>query len=176
MHTIKARIAAGRDRGATPLEILAGLVLLGIIFGFLIVKFFGWRENTQDKGAQTTLRNALLAAETVYQQENDYLGSGGDAGDALGAVEPEITFDDDTGYDGSQGEDSNVVYVDAAADTIEMTVVADSGNHFCVLSVADSDDLADIGTFYNSLSETAVSAGGSVGCAIGDAEDGWPGV
>ena len=184
MHTIKARIAAGRDRGATPLEILAGLVLLGIIFGFLIVKFFGWRQNTQDKGAQTTLRNALLAAETIYQADQNYLGEGGatdaDAVAALTGVEPEVTFDEIANID-FDVKDPNIVYVDAttaptadvdSGQAIEMYAISDSGNAFCVLSVADSDTITDVGTYYNAAPEGA----GALDCGVGDDDDGFPGV
>lgn len=69
----KARLNG--ERGATPIEILAGLVLLGIIFSFIIVKFFSWRETTQDKGAQAKLRDATLAAESIYTTQQNYVGN-----------------------------------------------------------------------------------------------------
>lgn len=172
--TIIQKIKESRDRGATPLEILAGLVLLGIIFGFLIVKFFGWRESTQDKGAQGQLRSALLAAETVYQQEADYLGTANDAVAALQAVEPEINFDDDGTVTAGEVEVTTGANLGSSSaddgQAIMFQAISDSGNSFCILSIADSPTMSDVGTYYGAAAEGSAVAS----CDTSDRTDGFP--
>lgn len=143
------------ERGATPIEILAGLVLLGIIFGFIIVKFFSWRETTQDKSAQTNLRNASLAAESIYTLEHNYIGAniaaaatpaicdGVDGAKRLNCVEPELVFQ--TATTGMTPGDNRVLVAvsnvgsspSGANQVIQFTTWSATGRMWCLKVVSD---------------------------------------
>lgn len=163
---------ADGERGATPIEILAGLVLLGIIFSFIIVKFFSWRETTQDKGAQGNLRNAALAAESIYTTEGNYGTAAtltaaptncNDVGGAknLNCIEPSLEFIAATiNATNLSGGDTIHVQVSNANSTpsgvnqvLTLTTVSDSGRIWCQQIVADDGfgtgpNAREVGTYF----------------------------
>ena len=73
---MKLRNALRReDSGYTPLEVLGTLFLIGILVGFLIVRFIGWRDSANDRKAQHTVREAALVSEGIHDQEGFFVES-----------------------------------------------------------------------------------------------------
>lgn len=164
------------ERGATPIEILAGLVLLGIIFSFVIVKFFSWRETTQDKGAQSNIRNATLAAESVYTSAGDYgtaavltaartaaVCDGVDGNKNLNCVEPELTFTSTATALTKGGKEIFVSVADAEGprQVITFATWSSTGRMWCARVVSDDGYTQDVGTYYGGGNKAANSTAAS---------------
>lgn len=96
-----------RDAGYSPLEVLTTLLLIGILIGFLLVRFLGWRDAAMDRDAQATVREGALVAEAVYADnltfvqatiENDVdlvaepIGFVGDDADAAGSHQEMVLY------------------------------------------------------------------------------------
>jgi type IV pilus assembly protein PilA len=65
------------------------VLIIGILVAIALPTFLGARERAQNRAAQSSLRNALVAAKVAYTDVSDY----STATDAdLGAIEPALTY------------------------------------------------------------------------------------
>jgi len=65
------------------------VLIIAILIAIAIPTFLGARQRANNRAAQSSLRNALTAAKTIFTDNNDY--STATAG-AVSAVEPSLTF------------------------------------------------------------------------------------
>lgn len=89
LATLKAR--RDREEGFTLIELMVVVLIIAILIAIAIPTFLGARERAQERGAQSSVRNALTASKTLFTDNENY-----DTADAagLGAVEPSLTFVD----------------------------------------------------------------------------------
>jgi type IV pilus assembly protein PilA len=111
------------------------------LIAIAIPTFLGARNRAQDRAAQSSLRNALTAAKTIYTDGEDYtkVFSGG-APTPLTGVEPSLTFVTTA----STGQTE--VFVDATnttADYIDMATYSKSGT---CMWISDETTGANAGT------------------------------
>jgi len=65
------------------------VLIIGILIAIALPTFLGARERAQNRAAQSSLRNALVAAKTAYTDDGDY--SGATSAD-LPAIEPSLSY------------------------------------------------------------------------------------
>jgi type IV pilus assembly protein PilA len=79
----------GDERGFTPIELIVGVLAIGILLTVAVPTFVGARSRSQDGAAKSSLRNALTAANVIYTDTMDYAGADIDG---LAATDRSLTF------------------------------------------------------------------------------------
>jgi type IV pilus assembly protein PilA len=93
---IIAKLRARRDgdeEGFTLIELMVVVLIIAILIAIAIPTFLGAQNKAKDRAAQSSLRNALTAAKTLYTDSSDYTTA---TPAALQGVEPSLTFCDGT--------------------------------------------------------------------------------
>jgi len=142
IHTLKAR--RDREEGFTLIELMVVVLIIAILIAIAIPTFLGARERAQDRGAQSDLRNALVAAKTFYTDNETYTGVLAD----LPNIEPSLSY----GAAGSK----TVVGVSGTSDTeVVLTKQSKSDTWFAIC-----EDLTSGTTYGEGASEAAAAACG----------------
>jgi len=83
------------EHGFTLIELMVVVLIIAILIAIAIPTFLGARKRAQDRAAQSSIRNSLTAAKTIFTDHEDYLEA---TDSALGGSEPTLCFlDDDAG-------------------------------------------------------------------------------
>jgi type IV pilus assembly protein PilA len=77
------------DEGFTLIELMVVVLIIAILLAIAIPTFLGARDRANDRAAQSSLRNALTAAKTIYTDGQDYTQAGPTS---VFAVEPSLTY------------------------------------------------------------------------------------
>ena len=80
-----------QEEGFTLIELMVVVLIIAILLAIAIPTFLGARERANDRAAQSSLRNALTAAKTLYTDSQDFASA--DETSELKAVEPSLTYD-----------------------------------------------------------------------------------
>ena len=131
----KLRSAAGRDadgdKGFTLVELMVVVLVIAILLAIAIPTFLGARERSQDRAAQSNLRNALTAAKVAFSNDGDYANA---QSTDLSDIEPRLTYLGASAT--SPAENSISVYVDAG--TCSSTYTQDQTQASCVVGTWSS--------------------------------------
>src|SRR4051794_17307474 len=87
--TMRRRSESRDERGFTLIELMVVVLIIAILLAIAIPTFLGARNRANDRAAQSSLRNALTAAKTIYTDNQDYTQA--DA-TKLATVEPSLSF------------------------------------------------------------------------------------
>ena len=88
LQSLRTRLERDEE-GFTLIELMVVVLIIAILLAIAIPTFLGARNRANDRAAQSSLRNALTAAKTIFTDQQDYSGAGATA---LQAVEPSLTF------------------------------------------------------------------------------------
>jgi type IV pilus assembly protein PilA len=155
----------GDERGFTLIELMVVVLIIAILIAIAIPTFLGARQRAQDKAAQSSLRNGLTAAKTIYTDSETYVDAiPSTTNTSLQDTEPSLTF----GTAASTGPKEVSVDVDAA-NLIVMGSESKSGKCFYI-----TDNTQGPGTRF--ASTTAATCDASAAPAQNNAAwktDGW---
>jgi len=146
-----------REGGFTLIELMVVVLIIAILIAIAIPTFLGARQRAQNRAAQSSLRNALTAAKTIYTDAQSYAGVNQAS---MLAVEPSLTYAaaavDSTGQ--------NNVSVSGAAGVFAAAALSASGTCYWIKENTAS------GTTYGSDPTGAACSGTD---AIGAALPAW---
>ena len=77
------------DEGFTLIELMVVVLIIAILLAIAIPTFLGARDRANDRAAQSSLRNALTAAKTLYTDSQDYTVA---TAAALPSIEPSLSY------------------------------------------------------------------------------------
>jgi type IV pilus assembly protein PilA len=77
------------EQGFTMVELMIVVLIIGILIAIALPTFLGARTRAQTRAAQSDLRNTLVAAKTIFANNDNYTGA---TAAGLAGVETALTF------------------------------------------------------------------------------------
>jgi type IV pilus assembly protein PilA len=168
LHFLRRRRQGEREGGFTLIELMVVVLIIAILIAIAIPTFLGARSRAQDRAAQANLRNALVAAKSIYTDSQDYSKAVkiSAANDPLKNVEPSLSYQLASAASTGQNE----ISADSSASPATIwygSALSASGTCFYI-----KDDLST-GTQYGSGASTACKGSDAKGLASASWKSKW---
>ena len=151
LKALQKRLQAGRaEEGFTLIELMVVVLIIAILIAIAIPTFLGARTRAQDRAAQSSLRNTLAAAKTLYTDTESYTAA---TTGALATIEPGLSFVASS----TASSGPNNVSINPASAT-QFIAAVKSGSGTCFLIRDDTSSGASAGTMYAKLSSGTCAA------------------
>jgi type IV pilus assembly protein PilA len=162
---LRARRDGNDEQGFTLIELMVVVLIIAILIAIAIPTFLGARQRAQDKVAQSSLRNGLTAAKTIYTDSETYLDAlPSTTNTSLQDTEPSLTFGT-----AASGQPKEVSVAVPAANLIVMGAESKSGKCFWI-----TDNTQGPGTRFASTTAATCDAGAAPAQNHADwKSDGW---
>jgi type IV pilus assembly protein PilA len=89
LQRVQRRLQGERESGFTLIELMVVVLIIAILIAIAIPTFLGARQRAQNRAAQSSLRNALTAAKTIYTDTQSYTNA---TAAAMLTVEPSLSY------------------------------------------------------------------------------------
>src|ERR1044072_8553113 len=86
---LRAKTTSAGEEGFTLIELMVVVLIIAILLAIAIPTFLGAQNKAKDRSAQSSVRNTLTAAQTIFSDAGDYTDADPTA---LAAVEPAFSF------------------------------------------------------------------------------------
>jgi len=123
------------DKGFTLIELMVVVLIIAILIAIAIPTFLGLRSRSQNRAAQSDLRNAMTAAKSFFTDDDTYVGFTAAAAETL---EPSLTWNE-----AAASVNDTVSIRAATANQILLSTTSASGTIYCV---ADDNGTTVYGT------------------------------
>ena len=111
------------EDGFTLIELMVVVLIIGILIAIALPTFLGARSRAQNRAAQSDLRNALVAAKTMYTDNSTYALADESATLGLPSVEPSLCYVIGTTASAASGTTCTVAAKSGAA-SVSVTALA----------------------------------------------------
>ena len=164
LHILKNRRDQARstDDGFTLIELMVVVLIIAILLAIAIPTFLGAQNKAKDRSAQSSLRNGLTAAKTIYTDSSDYTAA---TAGALALVEPSLTFV----ATGVESTDPKTVSVDGAANVFYVAAMSKTGTCFYIKDLIASPG----GTTYHKVPDASACTGTTAKAADASFTSSW---
>jgi type IV pilus assembly protein PilA len=163
LHQLNTRRAHSRkDEGFTLIELMVVVLIIAILLAIAIPTFLGAQDKAKDRSSQSSLRNTLTAAVTIYSDSIDGYTSADAA--ALLAVEPSLAFT----AAGVASTGPKEVSVLGEAEIFYAAAVSKTGTCFYI-----RDNKGGPGTEFAKVDAGACTGNAAKALAAGWSQDGW---
>jgi type IV pilus assembly protein PilA len=159
LQTLKNRTAKAEesDKGFTLIELMVVVMIIAVLLAIAIPTFLGSQNKAKDRSAQSSLRNTVTAARTIYTDSSDYSKA---TDTALDTAEPSLEFE----VAATASADPKTVSVSSTASVFYAASKSKGGDCYYI-----KDDV-NAGTTYAKGTGTC---NGTTAAGLTYAADGW---